>query len=159
MTTTSTASPVWLGRGLSPAQRRAEVTVRGARCVARAEDAVAGIRAVAEATGVGEPMPAPAVYDLAGSLRRVLDQLGAVFGQVGEGLCASLVAPDLYTVYEADTVCDPSVQACRARTQLAAAGRYARLAAECLDEAREAIAGQGYTVAPRPAVPADGGVG
>jgi hypothetical protein len=114
--------------------------VCGAEVARLADTAAEAIRALNHATISGPPLPAPAVYDVLGSLRMLAHGLDQATRQLGERLAASGSAYDLY---EADGR-DPLESIASALADLVIGSGQARVLAAAVDAAQSAIAGQGY---------------
>lgn len=107
-----------------------------------ADQAYAVIRVINHATVSREPLPAPDVYDVLGSLKQVGHALDQTCNQLAAALGASLTA---YDVYEADGA-DPAVSVADAQAALSLAADHAHIVGTALEVAQCAIAGQGYRI-------------
>lgn len=109
--------------------------------VSRLADTAAGaIRAINHATIAGPPMPAPAVYDVLGSLTRLGHGLAQASEQLADRLAASA---EEYELYE-DEGRDPLRQIAAAAAAMAQAAEGARRFGEAASAAQSAISRQGY---------------
>src|SRR6266545_7612528 len=82
-----------------------------------AEHAYEAVRAINHATITRPPLLAPVVYEILGNLKQLGYALDQALGQISTGLAASLEAPSLYEVYEADGS-DPAESVAKARAAL-----------------------------------------
>jgi len=114
-----------------------------------AEDAYQAVRAINHATITRRPIPAPVVYEILGNLKQLSYALDQALGQISTGLAASLEAPSLFEVYEADGS-DPaeSVASARAALHIGCAAAYA-LATD-IERAQGYLTWQGYRPVPGP---------
>jgi len=105
-----------------------------------ADDAHEAMRELAHLTLRGA-VPAPVLYEVLGSLKRLGPGLNQALAQLGDALAQS---PAAYRVYEDDGA-DPhaSITACRAA--LTAATAHAAHLGDLLEAAQQRIARQGYT--------------
>jgi len=108
-----------------------------------ADDAYYAVRAINHATITRTPIPAPVVYDVLGALKQLGHALDQALGQISTGLAASLEAPSLYEVYEADGS-DPAQSVAAARAALNIACGAARDLGGDLEHAQNQLTWQGY---------------
>jgi len=106
------------------------------------------VRAINHATITRPPLPAPIAYELLGAFSRLGSMLDQALGQVGTGLAASLEAPGLFAVYEADGS-DPATSVANARAAIAIACRAADDMATSAEYAQGQLAWQGFRPAQR----------
>jgi len=108
-----------------------------------ADFAYYSIRAIRHDTATPHPIPAPVVYEVLGSLKQLGYTLDQALGQIGTGLAASLDAPGLYEVYEADGS-DPAESVAKARAALNIACSAADDLATAIEYAQGLLTWQGY---------------
>lgn len=112
----------------------------GQRLARLADDAADAIRAINHATITQNPLPAPGLYNVLGSLNRVGYGLDQALTQLGDRLAESA---DVFDLYE-DDGSDPAASITAARSAMALAAEHARALGSLLDSAHSAIARQGY---------------
>lgn len=105
-----------------------------------ADTAAEAVRAINHATITGPALPAPVVYDVIGSLRRLGYGLHQATGQLASRLTASA---EVYDLYESDGD-NPMQQIAIATNALEGASDHANAVGLLLDGAQAAIAYQGY---------------
>jgi len=108
-----------------------------------ADHAFEAVRAINHATVTRPPLLAPVVYEILGNLKQLGYALDQALGQISVGLGASLEAPGLYEVYEADGS-DPAVSVEAARAALGIACGAADDLAASLEYAQGQLTWQGY---------------
>jgi len=108
-----------------------------------AEHAYEAVRAINHATLTRPPLLAPVVYEILGNLKQLGYALDQALGQISVGLGASLEAPGLYEVYEADGS-DPAVSVEAARAALGIACGAANDLATSIEYAQGQLTWQGY---------------
>jgi len=113
-----------------------------------AEHAYEAVRAINHATITRPPLLAPVVYEILGNLKQLGYALDQALGQISVGLAASLEAPGLYEVYEADGS-DPAVSVEAARAAIGIACGAADDLATSIEYAQGQLTWQGY----RPVTP------
>jgi len=113
-----------------------------------AEHAYEALRAINHATITRPPLLAPVVYEILGNLKQLGYALDQALGQISVGLAASLEAPGLYEVYEADGS-DPAVSVEAARAAIGIACGAADDLATSIEYAQGQLTWQGY----RPVTP------
>lgn len=113
-----------------------------------AEDAEHALRALARLTNRGA-MPAPDLYDVLGTLKQILPPLEHALCHLPDRLIESL---EVYEVYQDDGT-DPRAAAGACGTHLDTSVHWLAQLRRALDDAQEAISGQGYRTE-RPAAPA-----
>jgi hypothetical protein len=106
------------------------------------------VRAINHATITRPPLPAPIVYELLGALSRLGYALDQALVQIGTSLAASLEAPGLFEVYEADGS-DPATSVANARASLGIALVAADDMATAVENAQGHLAWQGFRPATR----------
>jgi len=122
---------------LDPRREQHEMIARNA------DFAYYSIRAINHDTITRHPIPAPVVYEVLGSLKQLGYALDQALGQIAVGLAASLEAPGLYEVYEADGS-DPHESVASARAALNIACGAAADAATAIEHAQSLLTWQGY---------------
>jgi len=126
-----------------PRREQHEMTARNA------DLAYYAIRAINHDTITGQPIPAPVVYEVLGSLKQLGYALNRAVAQIGAGLAASLEAPGVYEVYEADGS-DPAESVTNARAALHIASSAADDLATAVEHAQGLLTWQGYRPVARP---------
>jgi len=101
------------------------------------------IRAINHDTITRRPIPAPVVYEVLGSLKQLGCALDQALGQISTGLAASLEAPGLYEIYEAEGG-DPADSVAKARAALNIACSAADDLATAIEYAQGLLTWQGY---------------
>ena len=107
--------------------------------VRRADDAYQGLRALNHLTAHGA-IPAPVLYDVLGTLKRLGPALGQLLVQLGDALEQSLGE---YEVYQDDGA-DPVASVASCRDALTGAAGHAAHLGRHLESAQQALTRQGY---------------
>jgi len=108
------------------------------------------VRAINHATITRPPLPAPIVYELLGAISRLGFGLDQALGQISTSLAASLEAPGLFEVYEADGS-DPAQSVAAVRAALGIACGAVNDMATAVEYAQGQLAWQGFRPVPRAA--------